>query len=182
MQDLLTRLENCVLVCDGAMGTMLYSKGVFISRCFDELNISNPELVREVHLDYIKAGADIIETNTSGPNRTKLMTHGLADQIRHINIQGARIACDIAGDNVLVAGAIGPLGIRIEPWGKTAIEEAQVAFGEQAKAVVDGGVHALVLETFFDFAEVYAAIRGVWDGTDQPFVVPMSIEDDGNGL
>src|SRR5881409_816388 len=83
MQDLLTRLENHVLVCDGAMGTMLYSKGVFISRCFDELNISNPDLVREVHLDYIKAGADIIETNTFGANRTKLMTHGLADQIRH---------------------------------------------------------------------------------------------------
>ena len=182
MQDLLTRLENHVLVCDGAMGTMLYSKGVFISRCFDELNISNPELVREVHLDYIKAGADIIETNTFGANRTKLMTHGLADQIRHINIQGARIACDIAGDNILVAGAIGPLGIRIEPWGKTAIEEAQVTFREQAKALVDGGVHALILETFFDLNEVYAAIRGVRDVTDQPLIVQMSIEEDGNSL
>src|SRR5207247_5328183 len=126
MQDLLSRLEDHVLVCDGAMGTMLYSKGVFISRCFDELNISNPQLVREVHFDYINAGADIIETNTFGANRTKLMTHAIADQIRHINIQGARIACDIAGDNVLVAGAIGPLGIRIEPWGQTAIAEAPV--------------------------------------------------------
>src|SRR5207249_6964886 len=182
MQDLLTRLENYVLVCDGAMGTMLYSKGVFISRCFDELNISNPELVREVHLDYIKAGADIIETNTFGANRTKLMTHGLADQIRHINIQGARIACDIAGDNILVAGAIGPLGIRIEPWGKTAIEEAQVTFREQAKALVDGGVHVLILETFFDLNEVYAAIRGVRDVTDRPLIVQMSIEEDGNSL
>src|SRR5213593_1405125 len=182
MQDLLTRLENHVLVCDGAMGTMLYSKGVFISRCFDELNISNPELVREVHLDYIKAGADIIETNTFGANRTKLMTHGLADQIRHINIQGARIACDIAGDNILVAGAIGPLGIRIEPWGKTAIEEAQVTFREQAKALVDGGVHVLILETFFDLNEVYAAIRGVRDVTDRPLIVQMSIEEDGNSL
>src|SRR5438445_13899665 len=118
MQDLLSRLENHVLVCDGAMGTMLYSKGVFISRCFDELNISNPELVREVHLDYIKAGADIIETNTFGANRTKLMTHGLADQIRHINIQGARTAGDIAGDNVLGGAASGPAGIRRGRWGQ----------------------------------------------------------------
>src|SRR5438094_756580 len=110
------------------------------------------------------------------------MTHGLADQIRHINIQGARIACDIAGDNILVAGAIGPLGIRIEPWGKTAIEEAQVTFREQAKALVDGGVHALILETFFDLNEVYAAIRGVRDVTDQPLIVQMSIEEDGNSL
>src|SRR5438128_7417883 len=147
MQDLLTRLENHVLVCDGAMGTMLYSKGVFISRCFDELNISNPELVREVHLDYIKAGADIIETNTFGANRIKLMTHGLADQIRHINIQGARIAGDIAGDNILVAGAIGPPGICIVPRGKTASEEAQVTYRLQSKAHAHGGGHAPHLVT-----------------------------------
>src|SRR5438552_11297231 len=125
MQDLLTRLENHVLVCDGAMGTMLYSKGIFISRCFDELNISNPKLVRDVHLDYIKAGVDIIETNTFGGNRTKLMSHGLAEQTREINLQGARIAREAAAGKAFVAGAIGPLGIRIEPWGKTSIDEAR---------------------------------------------------------
>src|SRR5919197_1428749 len=108
MKDFRSELEHRILICDGAMGTMLYSKGIFISRCFDELNISNPELVREVHLDYIKAGADIIETNTFGANRTKLMTHGLADQIRDINIQGARIAQEAAGEAVFVAGALGP--------------------------------------------------------------------------
>src|SRR5438477_10433163 len=92
MPDFLSALQERVLVCDGAMGTMLYSKGVFISRCFDELNVSSPDLVREVHLDYIKAGVDIIETNTFGGNRTKLMTHGLAERTHDINVQGARIA------------------------------------------------------------------------------------------
>src|ERR1051326_6005057 len=99
MLDFVSALQERVLVCDGAMGTMLYSKGIFISRCFDELNISNPELVREVHLDYIKAGADIIETNTFGGNRTKLMTHGLADHTREINLHGAQIARDAAAGN-----------------------------------------------------------------------------------
>src|SRR5688572_5482499 len=118
MTDFLSALQERVLVCDGAMGTMLYSKGVFISRCFDELNVSSPELVRDVHLDYVKAGVDIVETNTFGGNRTKLMSHGLADQTSAINTQGARIAREAAGNAVYVAGAIGPLGIRIEPWGK----------------------------------------------------------------
>ena len=104
MPDFLSALENRVLVCDGAMGTMLYSKGIFISRCFDELNLSNPQLVREVHADYIKAGVDIIETNTFGANRTKLMSHGLAEQTREINVQGARIAREAAD--------AGPQGLR----------------------------------------------------------------------
>src|SRR6266446_2480243 len=153
MQDLLTRLENHVLVCDGAMGTMLYSKGIFISRCFDELNLSTPQLVREVHLDYVKAGVDIIETNTLGANRTKLMSHGLAEQTRDINVQGVRIAREAAGRDVFVAGAIGPLGIRIEPWGKTSIDEARAIFREQAQALVEGGVDLFILETFFDLNE-----------------------------
>src|SRR5256885_8132664 len=135
MQDLLSRLEDHVLVCDGAMGTMLYSKGVFISRCFDELNISNPQLVREVHFDYINASADIIETNTFGANRTKLMTHGLAEQIREINIQGARIARDIAGDKVFVAGPDGPLGSSLEPSGQTPIRRAGGVLREPAPAL-----------------------------------------------
>ena len=180
--DLLSLLDDHVLVCDGAMGTMLYIKGVFISRSYDELNISNPQLVRDVHLDYVKAGADIVETNTFGANRTKLMTHGLAEQTRQINIQGALIAREIAGTDVFVAGAIGPLGIRIEPWGKTSIEEARVIFREQAQALFDGGVDAFILETFFDLNEVYAAIRGVRDVSDRPLIAQMSIEEDGNSL
>ena len=180
MDGLLSALEDRVLVCDGAMGTMLYSKGVFISRCFDELNISNPQLVREVHLDYINAGAQIIETNTFGANRSKLMTHGLAEQMREINIQGARIAREAAGEGVFVAGAIGPLGIRIEPWGKTSIDEAQAVFREQAQALLDSGVDAFMLETFFDLNEVFAAMRGVRQVSDRPLIVQMSIEEDGN--
>src|SRR5687768_16182117 len=89
MKGFLSELQNRVLVCDGAMGTMLYGKGIFISRCFDELNISTPNLVREVHGDYVKAGADVIETNTFGGNRMKLISHGLAGQMREINMQGA---------------------------------------------------------------------------------------------
>src|SRR6476659_4073221 len=128
MADFMSALEERVLVCDGAMGTMLYSKGIFISRSFDELNVSNPQLVREVHAEYVKTGADLIETNTFGANRTKLMSHGLADLMREINFEGARIAREAAGKNVFVAGAIGPLGIRIEPWGKLSIDEARVIF------------------------------------------------------
>jgi methionine synthase / methylenetetrahydrofolate reductase(NADPH) len=183
MKDFLSELQDRVLVCDGAMGTMLYSKGVFISRCFDELNVSNEELVREVHTDYIKAGVDVIETNTFGGNRMKLMTHGLADQIRDINIQGAKIARDaVAGNEVFVGGAIGPLGIRIEPWGKTGIEEARGIFREQAEALLAGGVDLFILETFSDLNEVYAAICGVKDASDKPIVAQMTIEEDGNSL
>jgi methionine synthase / methylenetetrahydrofolate reductase (NADH) len=180
MPDFLSAIEDRALVCDGAMGTMLYSKGIFISRCFDELNLSAPELVREVHADYVKAGADIIETNTFGANRTKLMTHGLAEQTREINLQGARLAREAARANAFVAGAIGPLGIRIEPWGKTSIEEARAVFRDQAQALVDGGVDLFILETFFDLNEVQAAMRGVRDVSDRPLVVQMSVEDDGN--
>jgi methionine synthase I (cobalamin-dependent)/5,10-methylenetetrahydrofolate reductase len=180
MHGLLSALEDRVLVCDGAMGTMLYSKGVFISRCFDELNISSRQLVREVHLDYINAGAEIIETNTFGANHSKLMTHGLAEQMREINIQGARIAREAAGEGIFVAGAMGPLGIRIEPWGKTSVAEAQAVFREQAQALLDGGVDAFMLETFFDLNEVFAAMRGVREVSDRPLIVQMSIEEDGN--
>jgi len=182
MADFLSTLQSRVLVCDGAMGTMLYTKGVFISRCFDELNLSNPQLVREVHIDYVKAGVDIIETNTFGANRTKLMSHGLADQMREINLQGARIAREAAGNKVFVAGAIGPLGIRIEPWGKTSIDEAKTVFRDQAQALLEGGVDLFILETFFDLNEVHAAIRGVREVSSLPLVVQVSVEEDGNSL
>ena len=183
MSDFLSALDTRVLVCDGAMGTMLYSKGIFISRCFDELNLSNRQLVREVHDEYVKIGVDILETNTFGANRTKLMSHGLAEQTAAINIEGARVAREAAtraAHKVFVAGAIGPLGIRIEPWGKMSINEAKAIFREQAQALLDGGVDLFMLETFFDLNEVHAAIRGVRDVSNLPLVVQMSVEDDGN--
>src|SRR4030095_8307329 len=145
MQGFLETIDNRVLVCDGAMGTMLYAKGIFLNRCFDELNVTQPDLVAEVHREYVRAGADVIETNTFGANRFKLTGFGLADQTRTLNIQGARIARHAARDAVFVAGAIGPLGVRIEPWGRTSVGEAEDAFREQAAALAEGGVDLFIL-------------------------------------
>ena len=182
MKAFLETLQDRSLVCDGAMGTMLYSQGVFINRCFDELNLSSPEMVRKVHSAYVEAGADIIETNTFGANRHKLMMHGLGEQLHEINVEGARVAREAAGDSVYVAGAIGPLDIRIEPWGKTSIDEARAVFRAQAEALAEGGVDLIILETFSDMNEVYSAILGVRDASDLPIVAQMTIEDDGNNL
>lgn len=182
MKDFLETLQERALVCDGAMGTMLYSRGVFINRCFDELNLSSPEMVREVHSVYVEAGADVIETNTFGANRHKLMMHALGEQLVEINVAGARIAREAAGDSVYVAGAIGPLDIRIEPWGKTSIDEARAVFRAQAEALAQGGVDLFILETFSDMNEIYAAILGVRDASDLPVVAQMTIEEDGNNL
>ncbi len=182
MTDFLDALQERVLVCDGATGTMLYAKGVFINRCFDELNLSSPELVSEVHAAYVQAGADIIETNTFGANRHKLMMHGLVEQIGRINSEGARLAREAAGDGVYVAGAIGPLDLRVEPWGKMSIDEAREAFREQSKALLEGGVDLFILETFSDMNEIYAAIRGVRDASNLPIVAQITIEEDGNNL
>ena len=178
----LEAIEQRVLVCDGAMGTMLYAKGIFLNRSFDELNVTRPELVGEVHHAYVRAGADVIETNTFGANRIKLGAFGLADEVAAINLQGARIARQSARDGVYVAGAIGPLGIRIEPWGKTGVDEAEEFFREQARALLEGGVDLFVLETFRDINEIGAAIRAVRSLCDLPIVAQVTTEDDGNSL
>lgn len=182
MQPFLNAIEERVLVCDGAMGTMLYAKGVFINRCFDALNISQPDLVAEVHQSYVRAGADVLETNTFGANRVKLAAFGLADKIHAINAQGARIARTAARDQAYIAGAIGPLSIRIEPWGKTGVDEAEEFFREQAAALVEGGVDLFVLETFRDLNEIGAAIAAVRSVCDLPIVAQMTTEEDGNSL
>src|SRR5215471_16201910 len=162
------------------MGTMLYAKGVFINKSFDALNLSNPDLVAGVHGDYVRAGADIIETNTFGANRIKLGSFGLAEQLREINVQGARIARRAARDQAFVAGSIGPLGIRIEPWGKTGVDEAREYFREQAQALIEGGVDLFILETFRDLNEIGAAIDAVRSVSDLPIVAQMTTEEDGN--
>src|SRR6187549_37893 len=120
----LQELDNRVLVCDGAMGTMLYARGIFLNRSFDELNLTQPDLVAEVHKEYARAGADVIETNTFGANRVKLAAFGLGDRLHEINLTGAQIARGAARERAWVAGAIGPLGIRIEPFGRTGVDEA----------------------------------------------------------
>jgi len=123
---------DAVYVFDGAVGTRLYDKGIYINRSYDELNLVNPDLVREVHEEYIAAGSDIIETNSFGATRHKLQPYGLESKIRAINAAAARIAREAAGERVFVAGSIGPLGIRIEPYGPTSFDEAKDMFREQA--------------------------------------------------
>src|SRR5918911_1320249 len=178
----LEELDERPLVCDGATGTMLYAKGIFLNRSFDELNLTQPDLVAEVHQAYARAGADVIETNTFGANRVKLGAFGLADRVHAINVQGARIARHAARESVYVAGAIGPLGIRVEPWGKTGVDEAEEYFREQAAALLDGGVDLFVLETFRDVNELKAAIRAVRSLCSLPIVAQMTTEEDGNSL
>jgi len=182
MKPFLDALDERVLVCDGAMGTMLYAKGVFINKSFDALNVTQPDLVAEVHQEYVRAGADIIETNTFGANRIKLGSFGLADKLHAINEQGARIARHAADEKAYVAGSIGPLGIRIEPWGKTGVDEAREYFREQAQALAAGGVDLFILETFRDLNEIGAAIDAVRSVSDRPIIAQMTTEEDGNTL
>ena len=161
IQPFLEALDERVLVCDGAMGTMLYAQGVFINRSFDSLNLSDPQRVRSVHEAYAQAGADVLETNTFGANRIKLRAFGLADRLREINAAGASLARAGARGSAHVAGAIGPLGLRIEPWGRMGRDEAHEYFREQAQALLEGGVDLFVLETFRDLNEIRAAIGAV---------------------
>ncbi len=182
MTKFMDALAERVLVCDGAMGTMLYSRGVFINKSFDAMNLTQAPLVEAVHQEYVLAGADILETNTFGANRIKLASFGLGDRLREINIAGAQIARRAAGDRAYVAGAIGPLGIRIEPWGKTGVDEAREYFREQAAALADGGVDLFILETFRDLNEIGAAIDAVRAVSDLPIIAQMTTEEDGNTL
>src|SRR5688500_5330294 len=185
MKPFLDALDERVLVCDGAMGTMLYGKGVFINRCFESLNQTQPQKVIDVHGEYLRAGADVIETNTFGANRMKLRSFGLGDQVRDLNLAGARLAREAvekSGQDAYVAGAIGPLGVRIEPWGKTGVDEAEAMFRDQAQALLEGGVDLFVLETFRDVNEIGAAIKAVRSICDLPIVAQMTTEEDGASL
>ena len=167
-------------VVDGAMGTMLYAKGVYINRCYDELNLSNPDLVREIHTEYIKAGADIIETNTFGATAHKLQQYGLEANLHEINVIAAKVAREAAADRAYVAGAIGPLGVRIEPFGPTSFDEAKDLFKPQVTALLEGGVDLFCLETFSDVPEMLQAIRAVRELCDLPIIAQMTIMTDGN--
>jgi homocysteine S-methyltransferase len=172
--------DDRVYVFDGAMGTVLYQRGVYINRCYDELNLASRDLVLGIQRDYVKAGADIIETNTYGANRVKLAGYGLEDKAYEINHTGVRIAREAAGERAFVAGAIGPLGIRIEPYGATSVDEAQDIFRQQAEALLEGGVDLFVLETFSDVAEIQQALSAVRSVSDLPVVAQITIQTDGN--
>ncbi|MCU1256232.1 MAG: homocysteine S-methyltransferase/methylenetetrahydrofolate reductase [Candidatus Angelobacter sp.] len=188
--DLLTRLKQQPVLCDGAMGTLLYAKGVFINKCYDELNLTQPDLIRNIHQEYLNAGAEIIETNTFGGNSFRLGRHGLADKVEEVNRRGAELAREAAeafnlkkAGNALVAGSIGPLGLRIEPLGKTSREEARVSFREQISALVAGGVDVLMLETFGYLEELHQAVLAAREvAPGKPLVAQVTIDEDGNCL
>ncbi len=180
MHDFISAIADAhVYLFDGAMGTMLYSKGVFINKCYDELNLLSPEIVLEVHKQYVRAGAEILETNTYGANRVKLGAFGIENELRDINMAAVEIARRAAGDNVYVAGAIGPLGIRIEPYGPLGLEEARDIFREQAKALVDGGVDLFILETMSNISEIEQGIAAIRDVCSLPIIAQMTIGPDG---
>jgi methionine synthase / methylenetetrahydrofolate reductase(NADPH) len=182
--DLLARIKQQPVLCDGAMGTLLYAKGVFINRCYDELNLSQPDLIRGIHHEYLQAGAEIIETNTFGANSFRLARHSLADKVSEINRAGARLAKEAAKSfDVWVAGSVGPLGTRIEPLGKTSFEEARQSFREQIAALVEAGVDVLMFETFGYLEELHQAVLAAKDvGAKLPLVVQVTIDEDGNCL
>jgi methionine synthase I (cobalamin-dependent)/5,10-methylenetetrahydrofolate reductase len=170
-----------VVVFDGAMGTMLYARGVFINQCYDELNTRAPDLVRAVHAEYAKAGAEVLETNTFGANRIKLTQYGLEAHTGDFNLAAARIARDVAGDTCLVAGAVGPLGIRLEPYGPTSLEEARSTFAEQMAALKEGGADLFIIETFGDLEEIAQAVKAARDvDPTMPVVAQMTIGTDGH--
>ena len=176
------RLARGPLLCDGAMGTFLYERGVPYDRCFDALNLTDRERVLNVHLDYLRAGAEMIETNTFGANAMKLEAHGLADRVRDINRGGAKVAKearDIIGRAVWIAGSIGPLGKPLVPYGRVTREEAGGAFRAQIDGLVEGGADVLILETFTDLEELLEAVRAARAACDLPVIAQMSFTEDG---
>ncbi len=183
-QNIINRLKQSPVLCDGAMGTLLYAKGIFINRCYDELNLSQPEMIRDIHRDYLQAGAEIIETNTFGANSFRLARHGLVDRVRDINVAGVRLAREAAKSfDAWVAGSMGPLGVRIEPLGKVSLVEARAAFREQAAALVEAGVDLLMLETFGYLEELRQAILACREvNPNLPLVAQVTIDEDGNCL
>ncbi|HMO81662.1 MAG TPA: bifunctional homocysteine S-methyltransferase/methylenetetrahydrofolate reductase [Pyrinomonadaceae bacterium] len=169
-----------IYVFDGAVGTRLYDKGIYINRSYDELNLVAPDLVREVHEEYVKAGADIIETNSFGATRHKLLPYGLESKLREINVAAVQIARSAANEETFVAGAMGPLGIRVEPFGPTSFDEAKELYLEQAEALLEGGVDLFILETFSELPVIEQAIKAIRELTDLPIVAQMAIQMDGN--
>jgi len=182
VNPLLERLAEGPLLCDGAMGTMLYARGVPLDACFDVLNENNPKLVRGIHAEYVAAGADLIETNTFGANRFKLAVHGLGERVREINRRGAQLAREVVESmerDVLVLGSVGPLGKYLVPLGAVTEEEARAAFREQAEGLRDGGVDAFIAETFSDLQEIRLAIEAIRAASDLPIIAQAAFTEEG---
>jgi methionine synthase / methylenetetrahydrofolate reductase(NADPH) len=171
--------DGRVHVVDGAMGTVLYGRGVFLNVCYDELSLRQPDLVRDIHREYVRAGAELLETNTFGANPLKLATYGLAGETERINAEAARLAREAAGERAAVLGAIGPLGVRVEPFGELSLEEARAMYERQVRGLLDGGSQGFILETFSDVAELGAALHAVRGVTDLPVIAQMTVGTDG---
>lgn len=179
VRPFLERIAEGVVVCDGAMGTMLYSRGVFVNRCFDELNLSNPSLIKTVHEEYVDAGTEVLETNTFGAHRFKLGPHGFESQVVKINREGARLAREAAQGRALVAGSIGPLGKPLEPYGHITFEEAVNAYREQVEGLLEGGVQLFMAETLPALDQARAAVTAIKDLSDLPIVVSLTFTEEG---
>jgi methionine synthase / methylenetetrahydrofolate reductase(NADPH) len=181
----LSRLKRGVVICDGAMGTYLNQKGVSYERSFDELNLSKPDLISQIHREYIDAGAEIIETNTFGANLSRLSSHGLEDKVREINmkaVKNAREARDVSGKDVLIAGSIGPLGKQLEPYGKIRKNIAADIFREQVESLLEGGIDLFMIETIANLEEMELAVGVIKKITDLPIVAQMTFTAEGMTL
>jgi homocysteine S-methyltransferase len=179
MPDFRSALDSGrVILLDGAMGTELYRRGIFINRCYDDLSRTAANLIREIHQEYRKAGADVLETNTFGANRFRLRGYGLEAAVEEINTAAARLAREVAGDELFVAGSIGPIGLRLEPYGATSRQEAREAFRDQAAALAEGGADLFILETFSDLEEIRQAVAGCRDASELPVIGQMTIQTD----
>ena len=182
--------SNRPVLADGAMGTVLYARGVFINRCYDELNLSDPNLILSIHEEYLQAGAEIIETNTFGANRFRLTRHGLAAKVVEINTAGVRLARQAVdhlkekqAGTAFVAGSIGPLGVRLEPLGKTGLDEARAAFAEQIRALADAGADLLIIETMPALNEAREALLAAEEtAPNLPVLVMVTVDDESNCL
>jgi methionine synthase I (cobalamin-dependent)/5,10-methylenetetrahydrofolate reductase len=181
----LERLRGGPVLCDGAMGTQLYARGIPYERCFDELNLSEPDLVQQVHRDYISAGAEVIETNTFGANRFKLGRFGLDQKVRDINFRGVKIAREareVSGQPVFLAGAVGPIGQPLAPIGAISFGEARAAFRQQIEALLEAGADLLILETFPDLDELRQAVQAAREVCELPIIAQLSFAEDGKTL
>src|SRR5258708_2571395 len=181
---LLQQLQQRPLLCDGAMGTLLYARGVNYEQCFDALNLSQPELILNIHREYISAGAQVIETNSFGANRAKLEAYNLGDRVREINMRAvklAREAREVSGQSVFVAGAVGPSGRPLQAPDEHRLSELRTIFREQVNALQDGGADLLILETFSNLAELRQAILAAKE-SGLPIIAQMSFYEDGHTL
>ncbi len=178
-------LREKPMLCDGAMGTVLYSRGIPFEQCFDALNLSQPELISGIHREYINAGAEIVETNSFGANRIRLATYNLEDQVRQINQRASRLvqeARDVTGKQVFIAGSVGPTGLPFQIPDENRLHDLRAVYREQIEALQEGGADLLILETFTSLIELRQAVLAAKDVGGLPIVALMSFYEDGHTL